>query len=49
MVQWMAAWMASRAVLQAPVAVRPVRALTALELAKAGQMAAPAENDGGLK
>ncbi len=41
--------MASRVVLQAPVALRPVRALAALELAKAGQMAAPAEDDGRLK
>ncbi len=49
MVQWMAAWMASRAVLQAPVAVRLVRALAALELAMAGQMATPAEDDGRLR
>jgi hypothetical protein len=48
--QQMVAWLASRAVMLAPVAVRQVQALTALgPLAMAGQMAAPAEREAGLK
>jgi hypothetical protein len=46
----MAAWLASRAVLSAPVAVRRARVLTALEsLALDIQMAASAETIDGLK
>ncbi len=50
MVQKMAAWLASRAVLSAPVAVRRVQALTALEsLTLDIRMAASAETIDGLK
>jgi hypothetical protein len=50
MVQQMVAWLASRAVMPATVAVRQVRALTALRpLAMAGQMVAPADSEAGLK
>jgi hypothetical protein len=50
MVQQMVAWLASRAVMPAPVAVRQVQALTALRpLAMAGQVDAPADSEAGLK
>jgi hypothetical protein len=49
MMQRMAAWLVYRAVLSAPVAVRPVQAITALESPTLGiRMAASAETIDGL-